>query len=90
MKLVDPIDRAVAKVVRKDLVPRPQRVGARMLEEAMSREAGTVEPLVERVAQIIYSYDQDFIDRPWRKLGPIARQTYHEIAAAVIAEVKKP
>lgn len=86
MNLSDPLDRAIA-LVRKDVTYEQSR-GARVLEEAMAREAGAVSPLVERCARIVYSYDQDFIDRPWSKLGSVARQTYYEIAEAVIAEVR--
>lgn len=94
MKLADPIDRAVAMVVRKDrLHEPPQSVGARMLEAAMCREAGIPEPTPitkrERVAKLIYSFDQDFINRAWHKLGATSRETYLEIADAVIAEVDR-
>lgn len=89
MNLADPIDRAVAIAFRgpvlKDRVH--QSAGAGMLEEAMSAEAGTAPPLVDRVARIIYSYDQDFVDRPWARLGEGSRQTYYEIAEAVIREI---
>lgn len=85
MKLSDPIDRAVAMAVRKDRLH--QSPGAKMLEESLSAQAGTVRPLTERVAKIIYSFDQDFIDRPWERLGSLSRDTYYEIAEAVIAEV---
>jgi hypothetical protein len=89
MTLADPIERAIAMVAR---VPKDdshdRSRGAQILEAAMAREAGTVPLLVEQVAQTIYSYDQDFIDRPWSRLGEISRQTYHEIAEAVIAQVR--
>ena len=89
MNLADPIDRAIAMAARvpKDDAHERSR-GAAVLEQAMAREAGAVPLLVEQVAQTIYSYDQDFIDRPWRKLGSLSRQTYIEIAEAVIAQVR--
>lgn len=91
MKLADPLDRAVALAVRKDRLHQPQSAGARVLEQAMCREAGIAEPTPitrrERIAKIIYSFDQDFIDRPWHKLGATSRQTYFEIADAVMAEI---
>jgi len=86
VKLADPLDRALA-LVRKDVNPEQSR-GARVLEAAMAREAGGIDPLVERVARIVFSYDQDFVDRCWSRIGPIARQTFYEIAEAVIAEVR--
>ena len=88
MTVADPIDLAVKRAWDRKPEPK-QSVGARMLEEAMSREAGTVSPLVERVASCIFSFDQEAIEQPWSRLGPLRRQTYYDIAEAVIAEVRR-
>jgi hypothetical protein len=85
--LADPLDRVVAVAVRKDRLH--QSPGAKMLEAAMCHEASAPSPLVERVASLIYSYDQDFIDRPWARVGSLGRQTYYDIARAVINEVAR-
>ena len=85
MTPADPIDRAVAKAWNRS-EPK-QSAGARMLNHAMSREAG-VDPLREDVAEIIYGFDQEAIEQPWRRLGVGRRQTYYDIADAVIARVR--
>jgi len=84
VNLADPLDRAIA-LVRKDVEQTP---AARVIGDAMARKVGQ-DPLVEAVAAFVYSYDQDFIDRPWRKVGPLSRQTYIEIAEGAIALVRR-
>ena len=87
MNLADPIDIAVSRDwERGQDRPKPS-AGAKILNEVMSREAG-VDPLREDVAEIIYSFDQEAIEQSWRRLGSTRRQTYYDIADAVIARVK--
>jgi hypothetical protein len=90
VSLADPIDRAVALAFRGELHKDRlhQTPAAKVMEDALAREAGVIPRLVEVVAKTIYSYDQDYVDRPWSRLGAGSRQTYIEIAEAVIARVR--
>ncbi len=88
MNVADPVDLAVSRAwERGQDKPKPS-ASAKMLEQAMSREVG-VDPMREDVAEIIYSFDQEAIEQPWRRLGSTRRQTYYDIADAVIARVRK-
>lgn len=43
----------------------------------------------ERIARVIYAFDQEAIERRWGQLSRVGRQTYYDIADAVIAEVER-
>lgn len=90
LKLSDPIDRAVAKAMRKsEPVLKDRLHGRRVLGAALERAAGIEPDLRTAIARIIYSYDQDFIARPWEQLGSLARQAYLDIAEEVLREIEK-
>lgn len=57
------------------------------LDEAVSRAFNQTTAMRERVARVIYTFDQEALERRWGQLSRIGRQTYYDIADAVIAEV---
>lgn len=88
MKAADSLDLAVRKAARREPVLPPSSPGSRMLAEALSHEAGVVSDRVDRVARIIFSFDQEAIERPFDSLSAVGKQTYYDIALAVIPEAR--
>ncbi|HET6407157.1 MAG TPA: hypothetical protein VFG14_04690 [Chthoniobacteraceae bacterium] len=59
------------------------------LDDAVARAFTRTTALRERVARVIYAFDQEAIERTWGQLSGVGRQTYYDIAEAVIAEVRR-